>query len=185
MTPSTTPPPRSPALRSLALIGMPGVGKSTIGVVLAKLLGLRFIDTDLLIQQRCGLTLQQLLDQRGVAALREAEQQVLIEEDFSAAVIATGGSAVYSQPGMARLCQLADMVWLRLPQAALAQRLGNFAERGIATAPGTSLAQLYAERQPLYAGCIEAQPSGITIDCQDLTAEQICAVISAARHTST
>lgn len=171
--------------RSIALIGMPGAGKSTVGVVLAKQLGLRFIDTDLSIQERAGTTLQKLLDQHGVAALRAAEQQVLLEEDFSGAVVATGGSAIYSTSGMLRLAEVADIVWLKLPLAVLESRLGNFAERGIASEPGTTLLQLYRERDPLYARWAAQRGNGLCIDCEELCAEQICAAIASARQTNT
>ena len=171
--------------RPIALIGMPGAGKSTIGVVLAKQLGLRFIDTDLCIQERAGATLQNLLDQRGVAALREAEQQVLLEEDFSGAVVATGGSVVYSDSGMQRLAEVADIVWLKLPIAVLETRLGNFAERGIASEPGTTLVQLYEEREPLYARWTDQLDNGFTVDCEGLSVEQTCAAIASVGHTKT
>jgi len=167
------------AARSIALIGMPGVGKSTVGVLLAKQLGLRFVDTDLSIQARCGTTLQAFMNSHGYQALREQEQQVLLDEDFSRAVVATGGSAVYSDAGMARLAEQAVLVWLQLPSAALQERLGNFAERGIASAPGADLEALIAERTPLYRRWIE-RSDGVTIPCNGLDAERVCAAIAAA-----
>ncbi len=167
---------------SVALIGMPGVGKSTVGVLLAKQLGLRFIDTDLSIQQRTATTLQQFLDQHGYLALREQEQQVLLSDSFDAAVIATGGSAVYAEAGMQRLSRCARLVWLRLSADQLAARLGNFAQRGIASAPGADLAALYAERTPLYLRWV-TDSGGIVIDCSGRSAEQLCAEVIAALNS--
>lgn len=163
---------------SIALIGMPGVGKSTVGVLLAKQLGLRFIDTDLSIQQRTATTLQQFLDQHGYLALREQEQQVLLNDNFESAVVATGGSAVYAEMGMQRLSRYCRLAWLRLPADELAARLGNFAERGIASAPGIDLAALYAERTPLYQHRV-TRSEGIVVDCSGRSAEQVCAALVA------
>jgi shikimate kinase len=91
---------------------MPGAGKSTIGILLAKELGLDFLDTDISIQVQQGKTLQQISDQSGYMALRQFEEQVLLSEDIAGRVVSTGGSAVYSEPGMARLKNGATVVFL-------------------------------------------------------------------------
>lgn len=135
---------------SIALIGMPGAGKSTVGVVLAKRLGLDFVDTDLLLQRSAGCRLQQILASEGLSGFRTREEGVLLELQAPHSVIATGGSVIYGAAGMAALARQAHMVWLRLPLAELERRIGDLAARGVAIEPGASLASLFAERQPLY-----------------------------------
>ncbi len=134
----------------ISLIGMPACGKSTLGRQLAARLGRRYIDGDQLIERREGSSLAAILASRGYLALREAEQQALLAADFSGAVLATGGSAVYSSAVVAKLRAGGPLVFIDVPLRQLQQRLGDFAQRGVACAPGTDLAALYAERQPLY-----------------------------------
>lgn len=157
------------------LVGMPGAGKSTLGVMLAKSLAKDFIDTDLMIQLRAGQTLQQLLDEQGYQALRQLEQETLLECDFDRHVIATGGSAVYSAPGMAHLKRLGPVVYLDVPLDELRRRIHDYDQRGIARRPEQSFAQLFEERQQLYR-----QYADITVDCHQLNQEQAIAAILAA-----
>lgn len=135
---------------AVTLIGMPGAGKSTLGVQLAKSLAKQFVDTDLLIQQGVGMSLQDYLDQHGYLALREREQEVLLHADLINAVISTGGSAVYSERGMARLQQLGPCIYLNVSFETMQSRVTNVSSRGLAVAEGTSLIGLYNERLPLY-----------------------------------
>jgi len=135
---------------NLVLIGMPGAGKSTLGVVLAKRLGLGFVDTDLLIQMRCGRLLQEVIDGEGLAAFRALEEQTLREFDVCNAVIATGGSAVYSEAAMRHLAGIGRIIHLDVPLADLELRLQDMRTRGLVIDPGATLADLYAERLPLY-----------------------------------
>ena len=135
---------------AVTLIGMPGTGKSTIGVLLAKRLVLHFVDTDLLIQARTGESLQQTMDRDGYLHLRRIEEQVLLELNADEAVIATGGSAVYSEAAMAHLGSQSTIVHLDASLEVVRQRIGNFADRGIARAADQSLEDLYHERQALY-----------------------------------
>lgn len=134
----------------LFLIGMPGAGKSTLGVLLAKQLVRSFIDTDILIQQRCGLGLQEYLEQHGFEALRALEERVLLDAHFADSVVATGGSVVYSTAGMARLGSLGPRIYLCVSLATVLQRVTNRDERGLACPTGTSLHDLFEERRPLY-----------------------------------
>jgi len=138
------------AQTNLVLIGMPGAGKSTVGVVLAKRLGLGFVDTDLLIQMRSGRLLQEVIDSDGLQAFRDLEERTLCEFDVCNAVIATGGSAIYSEAAMHHLTGLGIVVFLDVPLVELELRLRNMATRGLVIDPGASLADLYAERLPLY-----------------------------------
>ncbi|MFQ3364506.1 MAG: shikimate kinase [Candidatus Azotimanducaceae bacterium] len=129
---------------------MPGAGKSTVGVVLAKQLGMQFIDTDILIQVQEQATLEQILLQQGYLALRAIEGQIIQHLNVRNSVIATGGSAVYSHEAMENLQGLGKIIYLNVSPEQLSERLGDFAQRGIATASSTSLEQLLEERIPLY-----------------------------------
>lgn len=153
--------------QAIFLIGMPGAGKSTLGVMLAKALARPFIDTDLSIQQRTGVTLQDYVDEHGHEALREIEEQVLLEDSFDDAVVATGGSVVYGDAGMRRLGTLGRRVYLQISLATMLARVNNQGSRGLAIAPGTTLEDLYAEREALYSGYAD-----ITFDIADRDPEQ-------------
>ncbi|WGO97315.1 shikimate kinase [Saccharophagus degradans] len=153
---------------SITLIGMPGAGKSTLGVQLAKTLAKQFVDTDLLIQQAVGMSLQQYLEENGYLALREQEQQVLLSANLTNAVVSTGGSAVYSEQGMARLQKLGPCIYLQVSFQTMQHRVTNASSRGLAVAEGTTLKDLYTERLPLYerwathtVNCDEQSQAGI------------------------
>lgn len=135
---------------TISLIGMPGAGKSTVGVVLAKQTGLAFTDTDLAIQVREGATLEQILQREGHQRLRIIEEEVLLTLPIDAAVISTGGSVVYSLPAMERLHSAGPVVYLQADLNTLEQRVAAAPPRGIASPAGQSFAELYAERTPLY-----------------------------------
>ena len=135
---------------TISLIGMPGAGKSTIGVILAKLCGLRFVDTDLDIQVAERATLQHILEREGYQRLRAIEQEVLLQIPLAGAVISTGGSVVYSEQSMQRLKRAGPVVYLEADLATLEQRVSRAPLRGIACDPGQSYAAVYAERTPLY-----------------------------------
>lgn len=153
--------------QSIVLIGMPGAGKSTLGILLAKELGLDFTDTDVSIQVQQGKSLQQISDESGYMVLRNYEEQVLLNEDIGGSVVATGGSAVYSEVGMARLQAHSVVVFLDLPLAELQQRVTNFDSRGIARRPDQSFADLFEERQALYQ-----RYGDIRIDCSNLSIDE-------------
>jgi shikimate kinase len=152
---------------SIVLIGMPGAGKSTLGILLAKELGLDFVDTDIAIQVREGRTLQEILDENDYLHLREIEEQVLLNEEISGKVVATGGSAVYSEAGMARLKHTATIIFLDVPLSSLRQRIGNFDARGIARKPNQSLESLFDERCTLYI-----KYADIRVDCDQQSLQQ-------------
>lgn len=135
---------------NIILIGMPGAGKSTLGVQLAKLLAMDFVDTDLLIQRRFRCALQDIVDEHGFERLRDREADVVTDFEPQQTVVATGGSVVYRDRSMAHLKQYGPLIYLYVPQAELERRLSNFATRGIAAPPGSSFASIYAEREPLY-----------------------------------
>lgn len=162
---------------NVVLIGMPGAGKSTIGVLLAKRLGYDFIDTDVLIQIRQGEVLQATLDARGYLALREIEAQVLLSLDVSRTVIATGGSAVYSSPAMAHLASAGVVVYLAAELDQLRRRILDYESRGIARRPGQDLAELFAERTRLYE-----RYARITVDAAPAPEAVVAAIVQALSH---
>jgi shikimate kinase len=142
--------PSSHCSDTISLIGMPGAGKSTVGVLLAKLSGLRFVDTDLDIQVHAGATLQQIIDRSGHLHLREVEEQVLLQVPLSGAIISTGGSVVYSERIMQRLAEAGPVLYLRARLDTLERRIAAQPLRGIACEAGQGFAEVYAERTPLY-----------------------------------
>jgi len=135
---------------SLILIGMPGAGKSTIGLLLAKTLAKDFVDTDLLIQNAAGRTLDDILRNRGYQQLRQLEEEQLTNACYANHVIATGGSAVYSEKAMKHLRQFGPIVFIDVPLEELEGRIHDMDTRGIARPDGQTFAEVYAERQPLY-----------------------------------
>jgi len=147
---------------------MPGVGKSTVGPPLAQRTGRHFLDCDALLRQREGRGLQEIVDSDGHLALRDIEERLLMEISARHHVIATGGSAIYSDQAMRHLKTLGCVVWLDLGLDELTRRLGDFAARGLVKHQEQTLADLYAERQPLYQHYAE-----MVIDCARLSPEQV------------
>jgi shikimate kinase len=148
---------------NLALIGMPGAGKSTLGVLLAKRTARSFLDTDLLIQKAEGAPLQEIIEKRGVECFRRVEERIVLGLDCSNSVIATGGSVVYSEVAMEHLGRLGLRIYLDVPLAELDRRLGNLDKRGVIRGPGQDLEDLLAERRPLYKRWADTR-----VDCGDL-----------------
>lgn len=146
--------------QSLVLIGMPGAGKSTLGKLVADQLNKVFIDTDRLIEQECQQSLQAILDQQGYLALRAIEEHVLLKAHYPNHVIATGGSAVYSEAAMRHLAQFGPILFLDLTLDQLVERVTNMDSRGIARPAHQTFADVYAERRPLYLRYADA-----VIDC--------------------
>ncbi len=157
---------------NIVLIGMPGAGKSTVGVILAKQTSRSFIDTDILIQTIAHRSLQELLDDKGYRAFRELEEEVLLGLQAEHSVIATGGSAVYSAAAMQHLKAQGIVVFLDVDLLELRQRITDFETRGIARKPDQTLTDLFNERYQLYR-----RYADITIVCAGLTHEQISARI--------
>ena len=136
--------------RNVVLIGMPGSGKSTIGVLLAKNLSCQFLDSDLVIQEKIGSRLQDYIDKYGSAAFDEMEDQVNAGIDVENTVIATGGSAVYGENAMRHFKEIGTVVYLRVSFEDLLERSPNFESRGISIPEGMTFQDLYNERIPLY-----------------------------------
>ncbi len=135
---------------NIVLIGMPGVGKSTIGVILAKILGYQFIDADLVIQEQYGKLLKEIIAERGIDGFIKVENEVNSSLNPQKAVIATGGSVVYGKEAMEHLSEIATVVYLKLDIHPLQKRLGNLKQRGVVLREGQTLRDLYNERIPLY-----------------------------------
>lgn len=135
---------------NIILIGMPGVGKSTVGVILAKELGFQFVDSDLLIQRQEKRLLKQIIEEDGIDGFIEIENQVNRSIDTHNAVIATGGSVVYGREAMENLGRIGKIVYLRLSYEKLQERLGNLHGRGVIVRKGQTLLDIYKERIPLY-----------------------------------
>ena len=154
---------------NVILIGMPGSGKSTVGIILAKMTARRFVDTDILIQNTEGRSLQEIIDSQGHMALRRIEERVLTGLTCEHHVIATGGSAVYSACAMDHLWHLGLLVFLDVEQAELENRIHNFHTRGLAKADHQTFADLYAERYPLYV-----QYADLHIVCSHIPQDEVC-----------
>ncbi len=145
---------------NIILIGMPGSGKSTVGVLLAKALGFDFIDTDLTLQQREGALLQNIINERGNETFLDLEQAAICSVQCKNSVISPGGSCVCRELSMAHLKELGTIVYLCLPLEELEARLNNISTRGIAMEPGQTLRDLYDYRAPLYESWAD-----VTVDC--------------------
>lgn len=136
--------------KNIVLIGMPAVGKSTVGVILAKLLGYRFIDTDLVIQEKEGTLLKNIIFERGIDGFIETENKIISGLKAKKSVISTGGSVIYGTEAMKNLVENGTIVYLKLDYSKLKYRLGNIKNRGVVIRDGQSLSSLYKERVPLY-----------------------------------
>lgn len=154
------------AKSNIVLIGMPGAGKSTLGVVLAKILNYDFIDADLVIQNQCDKTLQMIIDACGPEGFIQVENEILGDLQAERSIISTGGSAVYSDEAMQHLADIGTVVYLKISYEQLVNRLSDLRERGVVmkNGIGMSLRELFDERRPLYERWAD-----ITVDVDDLT----------------
>jgi shikimate kinase len=155
-------------MKNIIIIGMPGAGKSTVGVILAKTLGRNFIDTDIVIQENAGRLLQEIIDTDGPDAFLKIEEKTILSRHFHNSVIATGGSVVFSKKAMDYLKKEGVVIYLNISFEEMARRLNNITTRGIVLFRGESLRDMYRERIPLYE-----KNADITIDCSDEDFEKI------------
>jgi shikimate kinase len=162
---------------NITLIGMPGAGKSTIGIILAKVLTWGFIDTDVLIQINHQKSLQRIMDESDYLNLRAIESREILKINVEKHVIATGGSAVYSPEAMRHLLNISTVVFLKVDYVTLKKRIHNFSERGISKAEGQSFKALFDERRPLYEKYARITIEGENLS-QDETAERIVSVFN-------
>ena len=137
-------------MKNIILIGMPGCGKSTIGVVLAKMIGYRFTDSDIIIQEKDGRLLCEIIEQEGIEGFNAIEDKINSEIKADRTVIATGGSVIYGKNAMEHFKQIGVIVYIRMPFDGIKMRLGDLAKRGVSMKKGQTLKELYDERVPLY-----------------------------------
>lgn len=155
-------------MKNIILIGMPGAGKSTVGVILAKVLGFNFLDSDLLIQEQEQCLLKDIIARDGLEGFISIENQVNSQINVDKSIIATGGSVIYGKGAMEHLRNIGMVVYLKLSYETIADRLENIKQRGVVFQEGQTLLSLYEERCPLY----EAY-SHITIECEGLGMEEL------------
>lgn len=160
---------------NIILIGMPGAGKSTCGVLAAKLLLKNFFDTDLLIQSLENKRLQKIINDRGVDAFKKAEEAAVLSLDIKGTVIATGGSVVYSERSMRHLQSMGRLIYLHLSFEEMQKRITNLSTRGIVLQNGETLKDMYDERLPLYE-----KYADFIIDCDGNSIDDTVAEIVAA-----
>lgn len=153
---------------NIVLIGMPGAGKSTIGVVLAKNIGYSFVDSDLVIQEKEGKLLHEIISEIGDNGFREVENRVNAGLKIKKSIIATGGSVVYGKEAMDNLKKIGKVVYLKQDYQEIKKRLGDLSKRGVTIKGGQTLKDLYDERVPLYE-----KYADIVIDCQNKSIREI------------
>ncbi|MDP4088725.1 MAG: shikimate kinase [Bacillota bacterium] len=160
---------------NIVLIGMPGAGKSTVGVILAKVLGISFLDTDIVIQQDEKSKLHKIIERFGIKYFLEVEERHILGLEVEDHVIATGGSVIYSEKSIEHLKESGILVYLQLSLKEVEKRLSDITTRGIAMEKGSNLEQLYSERKPLYE-----KYADITIDCTGKSMEEVVGEIVGA-----
>lgn len=153
-------------MKNIVLIGMPGVGKSTVGVILAKELGYQFVDSDLVIQNQTGKLLREIIEEKGVDGFIAVENEVNAGLQAEKSVIATGGSVVYGKEAMEHLKEIGTVVYLKLSYELLQSRLGNLKGRGVVLRDGQTLLDIFEERSVLYE-----KYADLTVDEENLDIE--------------
>lgn len=160
-------------MKNIVLIGMPGAGKSTVGVVLAKRLGMSFMDSDLVIQEQEGRTLHEIIEQQGTEGFLVIEDKVNAAINPQNTVIATGGSVVYGNNAMEHLSEIGTVCYLKLSYESIRDRLGDLAQRGVVLKDGQTLMDLYHERTPLYE-----KYARLVIDCENKNIREVVGEIA-------
>lgn len=162
-------------MRNIILIGMPGAGKSTVGVLLAKALGMSFIDADLIIQQNTGNLLQEIIDKYSISKFLEIEESIILSLNIENSVVATGGSIIYSRNAINSLKRNGILIYLKLPYDEIERRISNIKTRGIVIGKDQKLMDIYNERIPLYE-----KYADIIIDCTGKNMEDIIIAVKSA-----
>ena len=157
---------------NIVLIGMPGSGKSTIGIIMSRASGLDYTDTDRVIRDLEGQSLAELSESEGTEGFRALENRIVSGLDVHRCVIATGGSVIYGADAMRRLREIGVVAYLQLSCGALEERLGDLKARGVSMRPGQTLRELYRERCPLYE-----RYADITVRCDGLRPREVSAAV--------
>ena len=158
--------------KNIILIGMPGCGKSTVGIILAKIIGYEFIDSDLIIQKERDMLLPELIERYGVDGFRRIENEINTAVIANKAIIATGGSVIYGREAMAHYKEIGTVVYIKLPCDEIAERVGDLSQRGVASDSNQTIADIYNERTPIYESYAD-----ITVDADGLRIEQTAKLI--------
>lgn len=161
-------PNKFPEKSNVVMVGMPGAGKSTIGVLLAKETSFDFLDVDVYIQGQEHRRLQEIIDVEGIDVFKGLEEKYLCQIDVDGVVISTGGSAIYSKKGIQALSQKGLVIFLKINMQTLEERLGDFSTRGVVIAPGQTFEDLFAERNKLYS-----EAADIVIECDGKTQDEL------------
>lgn len=159
---------RRTPIKNIILIGMPGAGKSTVGIVLAKKTGYSFIDSDLLIQEREKMLLYEIMEQKGLEAFKQIENEINAAIQTEHSIIATGGSVIYGTEAMTHFQSIGSIIYLKLDYSEIENRVGDLEQRGVAISSGHTLKELYEERTPLYE-----KYADFTIDCNKKSIQEI------------
>jgi len=157
-----------PFKENVVMVGMPGAGKSTIGVLLAKETSFDFLDVDVYIQGQEHRRLQEIIDVEGIGVFKELEEKYLCEIDVNGVVVSTGGSAIYSKKGINSLKKKGLVIFLKINMKTLEERLGDFSTRGVVIAPGQTFEDLFAERNKLYG-----EAADLIIECDGKTQDEL------------
>ncbi len=165
-------------MKNIVLIGMPGCGKSTVGVVLAKMLGYQFLDADIVIQEREGRLLSDIIESEGLDGFNQIENKINASINCTDTVIATGGSVIYGEEAMQHYKKTSVVVYIQLPYEEIAHRLGDLTKRGVSIKKGQTLLDLYNERVPLYE-----KYADIVVKEDNMTISQTAALIQEKYET--
>ncbi len=159
---------------NLVMVGMPGAGKSTVGVLLAKDMSMNFLDVDVFIQGHEGRRLQDIIDNDGIDIFKELEEKYLKDINVNNFIVSTGGSAIYCKEGIDHLKETGVIIYLSINLDTLKERLGDFSTRGVVIKPGQTFLDLYEERCALYQ-----KAADMVIDCNGKTQDEIVSEIRA------
>ncbi len=155
-------------MKNIVLIGMPSAGKSTVGIILAKTLGMSFVDTDIVIQENSNMLLQEIIDTQGIKSFLSIEESSILSIRCKKSIIATGGSVIYSSKAMEYLKQEGIVIYFKIDFAEMSRRLDNISTRGIALDKNQSIFDMYNQRVPIYE-----KYADITVDCSQKDVEEI------------
>lgn len=160
-------------MQNIILIGMPSAGKSTLGVILAKTIGLNFVDSDIVIQENTGRLLQEIINEDGIDEFLKVEESNILSLQHKNSLIATGGSVIYSESAMEHLRNMGKIIYLKVSFSEIERRIKDISTRGIVLAPGQSLEDMYNERINLYEKYADITVEGDDLEVEDQVANLV------------